>query len=40
MMILFGILCFIGGINVGCLMAIWVSNVMEKMEVTKNETDN
>ena len=30
MMIIFGILCFIGGINVGCLMAIWVSNAMER----------
>lgn len=32
MTIVFGILCFIGGVNVGCLMAICVSNVMEKRE--------
>ena len=32
MMIVFGILCFIGGMNVGCLMTMWISNVMEKRE--------
>ena len=32
MTIVFGVLCFIAGINVGCLMAICVSNVMEKRE--------
>ena len=32
MMIVFGILCFTAGINVGCLMTIWISNAMEKRE--------
>ena len=30
MMIVFGILCFIGGLNAGVLMSIWVSNITEK----------
>jgi len=32
MMIVFGILCFTGGINVGVLMSIYVSNIIEKRE--------
>lgn len=32
MTIVFGILCFIGGVNVGCLMTICISNVIEKKE--------
>lgn len=34
-MIVFGILCFIGGLNAGCLMTMWVSNVMDRR--MKNE---
>ena len=34
MMIVFGILCFIAGANVGVLMSICVSNIVEKRERT------
>lgn len=32
MMIVFGILCFIAGANVGVLMSIYVSDIVEKKE--------
>lgn len=37
MTIVFGVLCFIAGINVGCLMAICVSNIVEKKEKANAE---
>lgn len=37
MTFVFGTLCFIGGVNVGCLMAICVSNIVEKREKTNAE---
>ena len=42
MIITFGILCLTAGINIGILMSIWSSNIMEKRilkeEINRNKT--